>query len=1173
MARLVRWVSLFSLTLWVVMPAFSQSRNTGEIRGTVTAGGAAIVGATVTVRNIDTGESAVFVTNDAGIYDTVSTPAGNYSISFTANGFKKLVRSPIALQVNVITEDASLDVGAVTETVTVEGTGAPLLETETAQLGAILDAKTINELPQIGSGITGNDWANFNILLPGAGSGPTAPMSEGSGAYNAGDAISLNGNLPNYANYLQDGAVVQLPVSNNVDNTLFEAVQEVQITTSSFSSEYGIGGAVFNQITKSGSNSFHGSAYEFWQNNILNAPPKFGVPNGSGGFTPQKAPYLRYNEWGGSIGGPIIKNKLFFYFVRDKITNNNAAAATSGNVPTLAERGQGTANPGQFDFSALLGLPQPITIYDPLTAGVNGARTPFPNNVIPADRIDPVAAKILSYYPMPNAGGAGALANNFSTTLASPNPNLRFFGRLDYDLSQKNRLSFSISQKDNPGVNKGGPFPCPLNCFSGDIDGYNAQITLTSEISPTLVNDLRMGYTKQGNWFVPDTLGFDAASTLGLQFAKAAVFPSVNIGGAGICCNSLQPGTNAVYIENLYDPSDVLTLVHGRHILHFGVEVLMGEGNTTPWGNIDAGQFTFSGNYTAQNGAAAGTTGAGLADFLLGDVQSWQATNQQTSYARLKSPQLFIQDDLKVRPNLTVNLGLRYVATTGFTEINNSLGGFDPNIPLICSVDVNGNPCGSLNGTLGSLWFSPQDNRNSLQKPIRDIFLPRVGFAWSLRNDTVVRGGFGMYTYNFSQDVYGNGIGAGALGTSVGNTTDPNAGTGPVPLVSLSESAALAGPALNYVVGSPNAKSVSQYLNVTSPSNQTYVPYDVRPGQINQWQLSVERQFGHEYMASIAYVGSHGSHLETGTDLNQITGGPGLAASAAAGAPIQADRPFPAWGQLTGFNFSGVSNYNALQTTINKHFSNGLVFSFNYVWSHFLDDQDSGGWGSRGGTQYWQIANDPSANYGDSNFDIPNAVKGYASYELPFGRGKNYLSGNALENEVVGGWRISGTFIAQSGNPFTVVNNTNSNANITGCGGSPGGTASGGDVNNGCNWFPNVIADTHVSNPGPNEWFNTAAFANASSGGQFAFGDEVRNSLRGPRLTVFNLSLAKRVDFGERVHLEIRSDWVNVFNHPSLNIPGQTFGAANFGQINNSTLGNGVSVAPRSGQLSARITF
>ena len=1177
MTRFIRWAFQFLFLLYMVASALSQSRNTGEIRGTVSAAGAVIPGATVTLTNIDTGETKEFVTNQDGIYDTVSTPAGNYTISFIAKGFKKLVRGPIALQVNVITEDAALEVGAITETVTVEATGAPLLETETAHLGSILEAKTIGELPQIGAGITGNDWANFNILLPGASSSPTAPASEGSGAYNAGDAVSINGNLPNYANYLQDGGVVQLPVSNNVDNTLFEAIQEVQVTTSSFSAQYGIGGAVFNQITKSGTNRFHGSAYEYWQNDMLNAAPKFGVPNGSGGFTPQQAPYLRYHEWGGSIGGPILKNKLFFFFVRDKIYNNGASAATTGTTPTLAERGMGTVYPGAFDFSAP-GLP---TLYDPTSCATVGCtRVSFAAentgalagvNAIPANRLDPVAAKILSYYPLPNAGASGALTNNFSTILPTPNPNLRWFGRIDYDLSQKHHLSFSISQKDNPGVNKYGPFPCPLNCFSGDIDGYNVQLTHTWEISPTMVNEFRMAYTKQGNWFVPDTIGFDAAGTLGLQYAKAKVFPQVNIGGAGLCCNGLAPGTNAIYIEHLYDPSDVLTLIRGKHILHFGVEVLMGQGNTTPWGNITAGNFTFSGNYTAQNGAAAGTTGAGLADFLLGDVEKWSATNQSTSYARLKSPQLFVQDEFKVRPNLTLNLGLRYVATTGFTEINNSLGGFDPNRTLICSVDKNGQPCGALNGTVGSLWFAPQDNRTSLQKPIYNIFLPRVGFAWSIRNDTVFRGGFGMYSYNFSQDDYGNGIGFGALTTSSGNASDVNHGAGPNPLIFLSSSAASANSVLNYVTGSPNAKNVSQYLNVTSPSNQTYVPYDVSVGRINEWQLSLEHQFGHDYMASLAYVGSHAMHLQFATDVNQITDPVALAASAAAGSAIQTDRPFAAWGSLTGYNYNALSNYNALQATVNKHFSNGLLFSFNYVWSHFLDEQDSGGWGSRGGTQYWQIGNNPRANYGDSNFDIPNAFKGYASYELPFGKGKNYLHGNSVMDEVVGGWRIAGTFIAQSGNPFTVVNATNQNSKITGC--SVGGTASGGDVNNGCNWFPNVIASTHVGSPNPNEWFNTAAFANAAPGGAFAFGNEVRNSLRGPRLSVLNLSLAKDFHFGERVRLQLRSDWVNALNHPSLGIPGQTFGGSNFGEINNATQGNGVAVKPRSGQLSARVTF
>ena len=1192
MTRFSRWALAVGFLLSMVGPAFSQSRNTGEIRGTVTAAGAVVDGATVTLTNIDTGETKDFLTNHDGIYDTVSTPAGNYNISFTAKGFKKLVRGPFTLQVDVITEDASLEVGAITETVTVTAEGAPLLETETSHIGTILEAKTMSDLPQIGAGITGNDWANFNILLPGAGSSATQPASEGSGSYNAGDAVSINGNLPNYANYLQDGGVVQLPVSNNVDNTLFEAVQEVQITTSSFSAEYGIGGAVFNQITKSGTNGFHGSAYEYWQNNILNAAPYFQV-NG----VPAKATYIRYDQWGGSIGGPIIKNKLFFYFVRDRIYNNGANPPTEGNTPTLAERGMGTLYPGAYDFSAA-GLP---ALYDPASCATPGCtRTLFAAentgalagvNAIPAGRIDPVAANILSYFPLPNTGAPGALDDNFTTILPTPNPNLRYFGRLDYDLSQKNRISFSISQKDNPGVNKGGPFACPQNCFSGDIDGYNAQITDTWELSPTMVNELRMGYTKQGNWFVPDTIGFNPLSTLGLQYAKANVFPQINFGGAGLCCSTLQPGTNAIYIEGLYDPSDVLTLIRGKHILHFGVEVLMGDGDTTPWGNVTAGNFTFNGLYTAQNGATAGKTGAGLADFLLGDVQKWTATNQSTSYMRLKSPQLFVQDDFKVRPNLTLNLGLRYVATTGMSELHNSLGGFDPNVPLNCPAYIgpatpanpNGTPCtaggvpyGSpgavpLNGTLGSLWFAPQDNRTSLQKPIYDIFLPRVGFAWSITNDTVIRGGFGMYSYNYSQDDYGNGIGFGAVSTSTGTAADVNQATGPTPLVTLSESAALAAPVLNYVVGSPNAKEVSQYLNVASPSGQTYVPYNVPVGRINEWQLSVEHEFARSYMASIAYVGSHGSNLQFPTDLNQITSAAGLAASVGAGAAVQADRPFPAWGTLGGNNYNAITNYNALQATINKHYSNGLVFSFNYVWSHFLDDQDSGGWGSRGGTQYWQIANDPAANYGNSNFDIPNAFKGYASYDLPFGKGRNYLNRNGVENEVVGGWRLSGTLLAQSGGPFTVVNSDNENATITGC--SVGGTATGGDVNNGCNWFPSIAGSTSVSHRGPSEWFNTAAFVNAAPAGQFAFGDEVRNSLRGPRLTVVNMSLAKDFNVGERVHMEFRSDWVNVLNHPSLGIPGQTLGAPNFGEINNATLGNGVAVAPRSGQLSVRVSF
>ena len=1141
---LLRCALVLSVVFLGVRSSLAQSTNSGDIRGTVMdTSGAAVPGVDVTLTNVDTGEVQHFTTNDSGIYDTASTRAGNYNITFTKQGFKQLTRGPFKLEVSIITEDATLAVGQVQEIVTVEDTGeAPLLQTESGQQGTIMEGKTIEALPQIGAGITGNDWANFNIFLPGASSAPSQPTSEGSGAYNAGDAVAINGNLPNYANFLADGATVVLPVSGNVDNSVFESISEVQVTTSSFSAQYGIGGAVFNQISKSGSNTFHGSAYEYWQNDVLNASNFF--PGGNG--QPVK-PSIRYNEWGGSVGGPILKNKLFFFFVRDKITNNGSGNQHTSTVPTLAER--------SGDFSG-----QP-TIYDPTTGGVGGTRTAFPGNVIPANRIDPVALKVLGFYPSPNAGGPNATVNNFVFLSPSVNPNLRYFGRIDYDLSKNNRVTFSITAKNNPGHNF-NQWACPINCFSGDIDGYNAQLSDTWTITPTLVNEVRMGYTKQGNWFVPQSLGFNSATTLGLQYAKANIFPTFNLNGT--CCTSLQPGTNAIYIENLYDPSDVVTLIKGKHILHFGAEVLMGEGNTTPWGNVDAGQFTFTGQYTQQNCPAGSTTctpgGASFADFLLGDVEHWQATNQSVTYMRIKDPQVFVQDDFKVKPNLTVNLGLRYEATTGMSELHNAIGGFDPTLT------------NAFDGSKGSMWFGGQVGRTTLQQPIHDIFLPRIGFSWApgMFKNTTVRGGFGMYAYNFSEDTYGQGLGAGSVGTNTGNATDVNSGTGPNPLISLSASSATADPILNYVTGSPAARNPLTYVTPAHPQNVTFTPYFVPVARINEWTFSVEHEFARDYEASIAYVGSHGSNLQFPTDLNQITD----RAVLAAGPTTQADRPFPLFGNISGNFYKGISNYNALQVGVVKRYSYGLTFQANYVWSHFLDDQDSGGWGSRGGVQNWQIGNDPAANYGNSNFDIRHAVKAIVAYELPFGHNKNYLHNGVVSDALVGGWRLSSTFITQSGNPFTVIdtkNNTNSQ-----CG-------------NGCVVYPNVIGNPFANVPA-GYFFNPAAFAQPAPG---TFGNEGRNSLVGPRLTVMNLSLGKQFHFGERFGLEVRADFVNALNHPSFQAPHSDIGSAcvvaggaaipcgtsNFGIIDSSAPGfgpgnhNGIAVAPRSGQLSARFTF
>jgi hypothetical protein len=1172
MRNVLRLAFAVCLLVGLARPAFSQSRNTGEIRGTVTdASNAVVPDASVVLTNVDTGVKNDFTTNKDGIYDTITTPTGNYTITVTAKGFKTVVIGPFTLDVAVITEDAKLEIGTPTETVTVTSTGVPLLQTESGQQGAVLEDHTVAQLPQQGAGITGNDWANFNIFLPGASSAPSQPGSEGSGNYNAGDAVSINGNLPNYANFLQDGAVVQLPVSNNVDNLVFEAVQEVQINTSAFSAEYGVGGAVFNQISKSGANSFHGSLYEFWQNNFLNASNFFG------GATP----FLRYDEYGGSVGGPIMKNKLFFYFDIDKIYNNGGSSPQNTEVPTCAERGLATTSPtacgaalGYFDFT---GLP---TLYDPTTSATAAGRVAFMTentgalagkNAIPLASEDPVAAKLLAFYPMPNAAVgsvSGCSLCNYTLTTANANPNLRFVGRIDYNMSDKNHLSGSVTEKNNAGVNNNNGTPCPINCFTGDITGLNIQITDAYTISPNMVNELRMGYTMQGNYFVPQTVlnGFNPTTALGLAYSKANVFPTINIGpGGGVCCKQLAPGTNAIYIEHLYDPSDTITLIKGRHILHFGVEVLMGEGNTTPWGSINAGTFGFGpGGATPYTGNGTSGTGFGLADFLLGDVENWGATNQVVSYARLKNPQAFVQDDWKIKPNFTLNLGLRYQGTTGFSEKNNSIGGFDPNATLNYDCVDATLPSGAANpnvgkcgaeGSLGAMWFAGQLNRTTSQKPIWDIFLPRVGFAWSFMHNTVLRGGFGMYSYNFSQDVYGQGIGAGSLGTSSGSATDPGTGTGN-PLIHLDSTLAVANAALPYVVASRNPVT---YVNLTGLPGETVVPYNVSPGRIREYEASIEHQFAGNYMVTVAYAGSQGSNLSFPMDLNQITNPATLAAEVLASPPngitIKADRPYPAWGGLGDNTYNGISNYNAMQLAVEKRYSSGLSFEFNYVWSHFLDSQDSAGWGNRGGTQLWQNGSNPAANYGNSNFNVPNAFKGYVVYELPFGHGKQFLSNGSVVNEIAGGWQISGTFIAQSGNPFTVTDSSAKNLTFAG------------------SIFPNITGNPYSSTcptgtaAGTICWLNPAAFSDPAPG---TFGNEQRNSLVGPRLTVFNLSFAKSFAFTERFNLQLKMDMVNAFNHPSFTTPQTTFSSTsvgNLGQI------QGVAVGARTIQLGARFSF
>jgi Carboxypeptidase regulatory-like domain/TonB dependent receptor len=1127
----LRWLTMMLVALlWAAVPnaVLAQSTNSGDISGIVTDNsGAAIPGATVTVLNVETGVSKTYVTNDAGLYDTSSIVAGTYRLTFSKTGFSTFVRSSITIIVGNTTVNAQLAVGSVTQEVVVS-TDVPLLKTENGEQTITLSAETLQALPEVGQ-----DWTQFNILLPGA-SGATGGAQGALGAMGStapGITVAVNGNLP-FSTVLADGAETTLPASANSDILTQEVIQELQVSSSAFSAQYGVGGILYNQISKGGTNKFHGSLYEYFQNEALNALP-YQFP----GQHPTK--YYRYNNFGGSVGGPILHDKLFFYFNYDRIISHGSTSAASFTVPTAAVM--------SGDFTGL------NTIYDPATQTTQltgtylypGQTTPTAcpcvirqsfadeyhnGNKIPASRLDPVAVATQAYWPKPNGSGtvasSGLVQNNYSYTAPQSSPFKRYFGRLDYNFRSNNHLVMSISDGDNPGQGFGAGI-CPINCQSQDVSKVNSQISDVWSITPRITNEVRMGYTNQLNFFSPLTAGLGYPGKIGLKFAKADTFPTFNF-ASGTYSGMLSPQSNAVYKEHAFNPSDVVTLVVGKHILHFGGELLIYQNNSTAWGNTDAGSFTFTGQYT-QAGPAATSTGFTYADFLLGQTQKWTASVTPEYGGRQKLPQLFIQDDYKIRPNLTLNLGLRYQIQTGWSEVKGNERSFDPTVQ---------NPA---TGTPGAMWYGTThaNGRGRIQDSVYSTFLPRLGFAYQLDPNTVIRGGFGLYAYNWSNDTYNGGVMGAAFG-SQGNVTDSTNGVSPVVILSGT------GANLPYIAASTDPAAFNG-------SNVNYAQFHQPVGGSYQWNVQAQRQITSNIVTSLAYVGTHGHDLPFAVDVNQVPQGK-LAVN------DQQFRPYPQYGSLnvsgTAPNENAISNYNSLQAVIEQRMSHGLNYSFSYVWSHFLDDMDTSGWGSRAGNQGWQNAYDPHANYGNSNFDVRNAFKGNAVYQLPFGHGKQFMNDNRLLDEVFGGWQVSTLLIVQSGQPFTPVMGN--------------GTASYASGGGGFAWYPNVIGNPSLANRGIKQWFNEAAFAVPTSG---TFGNERRGQLNGPGLSTVNLSLGKTFAIWEQVRIQVRADADNVFNHASFALPNANLSLTGSAISTGTSNLSNTSVPMRNMQLSARITF
>jgi len=1143
------------LLLSVAGSGLGQSTNSGDVRGSVTdPSGALIPGVAITVVNVNTGVSKTYVTNQDGLYDTSSIVSGSYKLTFVKEGFDTLVRGPITLEVGNTTVNAQLKIGSSSQQVEVTN-DVPLLQTESPEQSSTLEAQTLEQLPQTG---VGANWYNFTVLLPGFAGGAAAPT----GSSNPGQYVTANGNLP-FINTLSDGASTTTDQSQNAVPDTFDTIAEVQVSTSVFSAQYGLGGIIFNQITKGGTSDFHGALYDYFQNDALNAA-QFGF------LSKPTVPLLRYHEFGGSIGGPILKKKMFFFFNYDQIVDHGSSGNATSSVPTADVMN------GLFTGER--------TIYDPTTQTIayDSHGNPYPvrhsfvseygTNAVPSSLFDSVAAKFQQFYPtasshiaggkfVPGSIGAdGQVANNFYSTVPSSNPTRTYFGRLDYDITSNNRLTASVQYLDNPAVYVSALTASPIGWESGVVDNRYAQVTDVWSINPKAINEARMGIMVEQDYFTDLALNRGYAAQLGWQFDKADTIPGVQFTNTNPYTN-IQPAIGFILKSQTFDPSDVVTLVRGRHDIHFGGEFLFYRDDSTAYGYINAGTLQFSGQYTQQwvvdsaTGVASPNTQTGLeyADFLLGDAQSWSAAVSPEYGARFKTPQMFIQDDYKVRPNLTLNLGVRYQINHGWNEVHGNMASFDPTV-------IN-----TATGTLGAYWYGSThaNGRTSLQSNAYNILLPRLGFSWLLNPSTTLRGGWGTYSELLALNDYGGNntsYGVGAANSSAGNLSDQTNGINPI--------TKLDGPGTIFGTNTPLPYTAAT-TDPTKYNGQSvgYIEYHEPTPKVYQWNLAVQRQLGKDYVAELAYVASHGFNLPFVADLNQVP-------EANLSPNDAAFRPYPQYQGITGSTNNAISNYNSLQASITKRMNNGLSLNFNYVWSHFLDDQDSAGRGSFGGPAPYQIANNPSANYSNSNFDVRNALKGYAVYQLPFGKEKRFLNKNAFLDEAIGGWQISGTLILSSGNPFTVYGTQNTYALA--------GSA-----------FPNRIPGVSTKPQHQttrcavgsgtqygciNEWYNPAAFSRPADG---TFGNVRRNSLYGPGINEVNLSAGKTFDVPWRgIKLQIRADATNAFNHASFQLPtGTLAGAANVGDPYSWTVGSnsqqisGTTVGGRSMQLVAHLTF
>lgn len=1083
--------------LLLARTAHAQSSE-ATISGIVTDGtGAAVPGVVVTALHRQTGQRVAAVSNQEGFYALRPLPIGEYVVEAGLQGFRTYRREALTLTTGAtVALDIQLSIGEMAETVTVSAE-APLLSGRTSEISQLIESRAVESMPL-------GDRRSMNLIKM---TGAAVFVAYDSGAK---PNFSLAGGRTQSQMFWIDGGAGQnmrLGIGQVDVDPPVETVQEVKILANNYAAEYGgSAGGVIIATTKSGTNTFRGSGFEYFRHDALDAA-EFFAPTVDG--RKQKAP-LRYNVFGGTVGGPIRRDKTFFFFSYEG-SRRKTGTTRIMTVPTELQRG------GDFSqtFDAQGNL---IVIYDPATTTGN-SRTPFPGNVIPRGRLDPVALQLLTFYPVPNRLPDNVTgANNFGANGAERLVRDNYLAKVDHTLGANDKISGRyLYNSDNRFPTSVFAEPAADTLDDALRHQHYFYAGYTRSFGSAMVNELRYTYANRINHTRSLGLGGGWPARLGLRGVSDEAFPRFAI--AGIAALGAANHERRQFPIEQHQLVDTLAYVRGRHALKGGVEIRPSFNYEVNRPSI-SGSFTFTTQPTALPGRSG--TGHGLASLLVGFPNSM--TIRETEVLDRSSWYLaaFVQDDWTVTPNLTLNAGVRWETDTPIVDVNDRMNGFDPDAT---------NP---VSGTPGVVRFAGVDGWPS--RPYETHwtnFGPRFGFAWRPwgAERVVVRGGAGVF---FAHPFDHGAPSSASLGfeRSATLSTPDNGLTAPFFLRDgvppLEAAAAVRDASFGAVpVGRPTTTAV------------TFFERNRKNGFSRQFNLGVQQQLGRRVVLEVAYLGNVSRNLAgPNLSINQISPErlrPGV---------TQRDRPFPQFSNVSlVLPANGRSDYHAGTVRAEKRFSGGVSLLATYTYSRFLSDTDSGG-SDLGDVGTYSNLYDRAADYGPAGNDIRHRATFSSVYELPVGPGRRLLSNHWL-GHVVGGWVLGVLGTLQSGPPFTVTTQTNTtNAFSAGA------------------QRADLVGDPVLpsSERTLTRWFNTGAFAQPAP---FTFGNSGRGILRGDGVMNFDLSLAKNVALGGARTLQVRMEAFNAFNHPNFGLPGHTFGAPNFGVISSASEGRTIQLGVR----------